>query len=132
MNVRYRQLTGLRIFVLEDEMLIAMQIEDILRDLGCVIVGVTGNLDEAIATIGAGSLDGALLDTNLHGRSSSPAAEELLRRRVPFVLVTGYSDGDIGAGPLATAAARVRKPFSLAHLADGMMAAFVSSKETVA
>lgn len=129
MNACHNALAGLRILVVEDEMLIAMLVEEMLLDLRCEVVGPVSTLDDALAAIRQHRLDGALLDANLHGRSSSPVADALLSRAVPFLLVTGYDRHD-GEPPVLQAASRINKPFALEDLARGMIAAFGASRSS--
>jgi CheY-like chemotaxis protein len=94
MPVPSAALQGLRLFVVEDEAWIAMMIEDLLEDLGCTVVGVAGNLSQALSHVGdlATTIDGALLDVNLGGcEYSYPFADALIEAGVPFVFVTGYA-----------------------------------------
>jgi len=84
-------LAGLRILVLEDEMLVAMLVEDMLAELGCVVVGPASSVTEALALLAAGPVDSALLDVNLsHGGSGYAVADALAARAIPFAFVTGY------------------------------------------
>jgi CheY-like chemotaxis protein len=124
MDARSDALAGLRILVVEDEMLVAMLIEEMLQELRCDVIGPVSTVEDAIAAVRTQRLDGALLDMNLHGKSSSLAADELLDRAVPFLLVTGYvaSDRDIAA--LKTAP-RLKKPFDIDDLTDRMLEVFV-------
>ncbi len=83
-------LSGRRVFVVEDEMLVAWLLEDMLADLGCVVVGPAGGVKDALAMIDANAIDVAVLDVNLNGEMSYPIADALAARDVPFVFVTGY------------------------------------------
>ena len=86
------------VLVIEDEYLVAMDLQDKLRDLGAVVVGPIGRLDEALAVIEAGTtIDSAVLDINLGGQAAYPAADLLLQRNIPFVFTTGYDDSAIPA-----------------------------------
>jgi len=85
-------LNGRRILVVEDEMLIAVTIEDALMELGCEIVGPVASLDAALDLAGREMLDGAILDVTIRGGTVFPVAEKLLARRIPFVLASGYGD----------------------------------------
>lgn len=85
-------LTGRRILVVEDDILIAMLIEEILEDLGCVIVGPVATLNEALRLAGDAALDAAVLDVTIRGGLIYPAAEQLLTRGIPFILASGYGD----------------------------------------
>lgn len=116
-------LKGLRILVAEDEFLILMDIENMLCELGCEIVGPVATVDAALDAIGRQPMDGALLDINLNGKRITPAAEELAVRGIPFVLCSGY-----GSEPRDEAvirdALRLTKPFNLDSLRAMMEKAF--------
>lgn len=68
-------------------------------------------------------IDGALLDANLHGKSSAPVAQALATAGVPFVLATGYG-GLALDDPILDQAARINKPFNGAELEAVMLAVF--------
>jgi CheY-like chemotaxis protein len=93
-------LTGLRLLLVEDETLVAMMVEDMLADLGCVVVDVAGTLSRGLALVAdAGlALDGAILDVNLGGDKVYPVAEALVARGIPFIFATGYGIGGIAEG----------------------------------
>src|SRR6187200_2431178 len=88
-------LKGLRVLVVEDEMMVSMLIEDMLGDLGCTVVGPASRLDEAIALANASELDCAVLDMNLAGQSIFPLADLLRARGAPFAFATGYGDAGL-------------------------------------
>src|SRR3982750_2127731 len=85
-----KQIKGLRVLVVEDEALVAMLIEDMLVDLGCVVVGIASTVEDALARISSSAFDLAILDVNLHGTESYPAAHALAFKSVPFLFSTGY------------------------------------------
>lgn len=85
-------LAPLRILVVEDETMLAMNVEEFLVEEGHVVVGPFGRLDEALVAAEGETLDAGLLDVNLAGEMVFPVAEALDRRGVPFLLVTGYDD----------------------------------------
>jgi CheY-like chemotaxis protein len=119
----------LRILIVEDELLVAMLVEDMLKELQCEIIGPVSSVEDAIAAARTCDLDGALLDMNLHGRSSSPAADEFLERALPFLLVTGYAAND--REPLAfRTASRIKKPFDIEDLTERMLEVFVDRSST--
>jgi two-component SAPR family response regulator len=120
------ELNGCRVLIVEDEFLIATELEAILRAFGCVVVGPVPSVDEALSALDAVEIDGALLDANLRGRPVTPVAEELARRSIPFVLVTGY-DGDLPEQILEEAP-RVPKPFTSAKLGDVMVEHFARGR----
>ena len=82
--------SGRRVLVVEDEMIVAWLLEDLLAELGCVIVGPAASVKQALAMIEAEAIDVAVLDVNLNGEMSYPLADVLAARGVPFVFVTGY------------------------------------------
>ena len=80
----------LRILIVEDEMLVAMNIEDMLLDLGHEVAGIASRLEPALALAAEGDFDLALLDVNLAGQPSFPVAAVLRDRGLPFLFATGY------------------------------------------
>jgi DNA-binding response OmpR family regulator len=104
-----------QILIVEDERLIALDVEDRVRELGYEVVGPAGNLEDALRIVATERIDGALLDIHLNGDSTSyPVAAELESRGIPFLFVTGLDKGGIAA--LFPGAAVVRKPFYPAAL----------------
>lgn len=81
-----------RVLVLEDNLIIAMEAEDVLRKIGAEVIDIASNLEEAVAAIDAGSYDLALLDVNLGEAMSFSFARLLKERGVAFGFVSGYSD----------------------------------------
>lgn len=121
-------LVGLRILVVEDEVLIAMDIEDMLLDLQCEPVGPASTIEKAITIIRSDDrLDGVLLDMNLRGRTVLPVVEELMRNGVAFVLVTGYARRDDEV-PTLRDAPRLSKPFSVSDLSETLSSSFLNLK----
>ena len=102
-------LTGLKILVVEDEMLVSMLVEDMLSDFGCVVVGPAADLAEAMALARSEDIDAALLDVNLNGKPIFPVADVLRERGVPFVFASGYGEAGIEAGHRG--APVLQKPF---------------------
>jgi CheY-like chemotaxis protein len=94
-----------RALVVEDEILVAMYIEDLLADLGFEVVALATDLDQALPVAREGAFDVAVLDVNLNGRASFPVAE----RRIPFLFASGY--GSRGLLERWRDAVRIQKPF---------------------
>lgn len=84
-------LDGLRILLMEDEALIALDLEQLCRDSGADDVIVIRNLEEA-SQIDADPFHAAILDVMLSGNPTVEFARTLTRQGVPFVFATGYSD----------------------------------------
>lgn len=108
-------LQGLRVLVVEDEMMVSMLIEDMLDDLGCKVVGPAARLDEAIALVGEAELDCAVLDVNLGGQPIFPLADILREKGRPFAFATGY--GDAGLRDVDKGTPVLQKPFREGDLA---------------
>jgi DNA-binding response OmpR family regulator len=83
-------LSGRRILLVEDEVMVAMLLETILQDEDCVTVGPYGDLSSALVAARAEVVDGAVLDVNLAGQMVFPVAEVLAERGIPFLLLSGY------------------------------------------
>lgn len=88
---------GLRVLVVEDQMIIAMEIEEVLGALGCVIAGPVGKLAAALQMAREGAFDAAILDVNLDGEMVFPVAAILLERRIPFAFASGYGKSSLPA-----------------------------------
>ena len=80
-----------RILIVEDEPIIALNLEDVLIDAGFQIAGVAGKLEKALALIESCACDAAIVDANLAGVSASPVAIALAARGLPFIIMSGYS-----------------------------------------
>jgi CheY-like chemotaxis protein len=91
-------LSGRRILVVEDEMVILLMIEDMLSDLGCRSVTSAATVEKAVSLVESEFFDAAMLDMNLGGEDSHAVANALSERGVPFMYSTGNSRGDIGEG----------------------------------
>lgn len=78
--------------------MIAWALEDMLAELGCVVVGAAARVNQALAWIEANTLDAAVLDVNLNGEKSYPVAKALAARGVPFVFATGYNKDNLENG----------------------------------
>lgn len=92
-------LSGLRFLVVDDEMMVAMYIEDMLLDLGCAAVECVGTLAKglAIARRDHDVPDCAILDVNVAGEQSFRVADALAARGIPFIFATGYGPGGVDA-----------------------------------
>ena len=85
-----------RIFIVEDEAIIAFEMSDTLEDLGFEVVGPSVHLEDAELIAKTADIDAALLDVNLGGgKTSKPVVEILRRRGIPFVFVTAYDESQI-------------------------------------
>lgn len=83
--------SGLSVFVVEDEALVAMNLEDMLCELGCTIVGPAMHMESANKMLEEGlKADVAILDVNVGGQMIFPFARRLAEHGMPLVFATGY------------------------------------------
>jgi CheY-like chemotaxis protein len=101
---------GRRILLVENEAMIAMLVEDMLENLGHELVRVATRLEEAVAAAGNDAVDLAILDLNLGGAFTYPAADVLAGRGIPFIFATGYGSG--GLKETYSARPTLQKPFN--------------------
>ena len=104
----------LRILVVEDEMTIALLIEDMLVDLGHQVVALAMRLPSALEWAQSADIDFAILDINLDGSQSFPVADVLSARGVPFAFASGYGSSGLNADYRQHT--MIRKPFDLEAL----------------
>jgi CheY-like chemotaxis protein len=113
-----RPFSNRRVLLVEDEMLVAWLIEDMLADLGCAVIGPASSVNQALAMIDAEAIDAAVLDLNLDGQMSYPVADVLAAHGVPFVISTGYDKDtlpdDYRARPV------LQKPMQRSELSDAL------------
>jgi PAS domain S-box-containing protein len=105
---------GRRILIVEDEPLLAMELETNLNALGCKTLRSAATLNAAKAAIGDSGCDAALVDVNLGGRQADELAVALTRKNIPFAFVTGYGREGLPAG--FKEAAILSKPFAKEEL----------------
>lgn len=85
-------LSGLRILVVEDNLLLAEVVCAALESYGCEVVGPFGTLEGGLRVARDGRIDGALLDIRLGDDLSFPIAATLAKRGIPYLFLTGYDD----------------------------------------
>lgn len=111
-------LTGLRTFIVEDEALVLLTLEDMMADLGCEVVVSVQHVEEALRFALDAAVDVALLDVNVGGTRIDPVARVLAARGIPIVFVTGYEAPSLPTS--SEDAVRVAKPFDAFQLAAGI------------
>ncbi len=114
---------GVRVLVVEDAVLLALELEAGLVEAGAKVVGTAASLEEA-QRMSTMDFDVAVLDANLNGHSVMPVAHALARRGTPFIFATGY--GDAGAAPEGFGAPVVRKPYNIRQIAAALVAALAA------
>jgi CheY-like chemotaxis protein len=110
-------LEGLRVLVVEDEPVVAMYLEDLLDALGCRTIGPASRLADGLAMADDNGFDVAILDINLGGERSTPIAEALRARGVPFAFASGYGAPPEGFGDEVP---MIEKPYREAQVAGAL------------
>jgi CheY-like chemotaxis protein len=107
------------ILIVEDEPLIAMMLEDFLEVLDRQVVGTADSVEAALAQIDGTAIDAAILDVNLRaGEKSTPVAEALAARDIPFVFATGGTEE--GVDERFRDRPRLMKPFTMDGVAKAL------------
>jgi CheY-like chemotaxis protein len=83
---------GLRVLVVEDEPIVALDLQDILEDAGATVIGPANTLNQALELIANNSLDCAVLDVRLGEETSFSAARLLAEKDIGWVFYTGNAD----------------------------------------
>ncbi len=105
------------VLIVEDDMIIALDLEETILQLGVNTSRTAANVAEALQMIAQRAPDFALLDIGLRDGTSLPVADRLASLDVPFAFLSGYG---ARAAPLPRFADRpkIEKPFSRAALAE--------------
>ena len=85
-------LAGRRVLVVEDSPVVAEATDQMLCDMGCVVVGPATTMAPALEMAGEERLDAALVDLNIRGGKAFPVLRILRDRSIPFLLTSGYAD----------------------------------------
>ena len=117
-------LNGLRILVAEDEGLVALELEELLRDLGCEVIGPFSRIDEIVAELEAPRIDGALLDVNLRGQLVFEVLPAFQRLGIPVIITSGY-DAKSLFPPEFRDLPRIGKPLDETALREECLKTFV-------
>lgn len=113
-------LKGKRILVVEDEALIAVMVEDMLMEMGAVVIGPAATIESALELARREELDAAVLDVNVRGERIDPVAEALMARGIPVLFATGYGEVRLASGVQTTV---IDKPYTQEKLARGLATA---------
>jgi CheY-like chemotaxis protein len=123
------ELSNRKVLVVEDEMMIAMLIEDMLDEFGCKLVGPATTVPRAPDLIGKEQVEVAVLDLNLDGHDTYAIADALQQKNVPFIFATGYGSTGLrqeyGNRPI------LQKPFQARDLENALAEALAGSNVIV-
>jgi len=98
--------------------MIALELEDMLEDLGHEVIGPAASVEEALDLLQQASPDAAVVDANLSGQSARPIVDALSRAGIPMVLASGYEARELLK--LEISGVLVRKPYSGGDLANAL------------
>jgi CheY-like chemotaxis protein len=114
-------LRGMSVLLVEDESMVSLLVEDMLKALGCARVWQASNLAEATTALRNNAPDIAVLDLNLDGEFVDPLADRLARASIPFVFATAYGRQSVSERWAARLV--IQKPFRSETLAAALRAA---------
>jgi PAS domain S-box-containing protein len=114
-NGEHARASRSRILVIEDEALVALQLQADLESVGHTVIGPARSLQAGLSLVKDATIDLALVDVSLGRETSAPIADELIARKVPFAFVTGYSDTAVLPEHLRKMP-RLSKPYVLADV----------------
>lgn len=120
-------LAGIRFLVIEDEIMQAMLLGEMLTEMGGIVSETAYAFDQARSAIYKDAFDCAVLDINLSGTLSFPIAETLKVRGIPFVFCTAFSQG-VDVFPSASEIATVDKPVQPEELLEAVLEALERRK----
>jgi two-component sensor histidine kinase len=121
-GAEFAPIAGKRILIVEDEPLVALQLQADLENAGLQVIGPVGSLAQGMAVATSEDFDAALVDVSLGQDISTPIADQLLLRRIPFAFATGYADVSLLPAHLRRIA-RLSKPYAahqVRELLDGL------------
>ncbi|MGD9614280.1 MAG: response regulator [Alphaproteobacteria bacterium] len=104
-------LKGARVLIVEDEVLVANYLEELLGMEGCIVLGPAVRVREALSMIECERPEVAVLNLTLRGERTTAVARALTARRVPFVVTTGYGAEYVPDEEVLQQAPRLGKPF---------------------
>jgi CheY-like chemotaxis protein len=108
-------LQGARILIVEDESILAMDLETRLKGEGCEVIGLASREAKALEVLERDRPDAVVLDLNLNGKLPSDLVDALVARQIPFLIVTGYSKRQFDS-PALQGAPRLDKPIKTEEL----------------
>ena len=90
-----RRVGASRLLLVEDELMVGMFMQDLLKNIGYQSTDPISRLSDAIAAATNERFEGAVLDMNLNGEFVYPLADLLTKQGVPFIFVTGYAPSSV-------------------------------------
>lgn len=109
---------GARVLVVEDEIMVALDVRDLLRELGCIVAGIAHDVRGGLSMSSPEILDAAILDVNLGMEQVFPVADKLQELGVPFIFATGYGPADLSTRYPGREV--LHKPYRATQLAEAL------------
>jgi two-component SAPR family response regulator len=113
-----------RVLIVEDEMLIALMLQDMVVEAGLNVAAIANTLQAGIDLAGREDVQLAILDINLNSEEGYPVAEILRARGIPFIFSTGYAEASVR--PEYQAVPRLIKPYQQDMLETAIKAALAT------
>jgi DNA-binding NtrC family response regulator len=114
-----RPLAGYKFLVIEDEMMVAWRIGDMLAELGGTVGKIAFSYDQGWEALGT-RWDCVIVDLNLNGKLAFPLLAALEQQRIPFIICSAYADA-LDVYPEIATATRVNKPVTPERLRDAVL-----------
>ena len=111
-----------KILIVEDEFLIAMETEAVLTENGYCVIGTAASIEKAMEILEGSTPDIAILDVNLRGKSIFPVAVLLKAMAVPFIFASAYSPNNHDGLEIFKDVVNVGKPIREKILVDALRA----------
>jgi CheY-like chemotaxis protein len=117
-----KPLDGLRVFVMEDNALVAAEMADALIEKGAVVLGPFHSLASGGVAATEQVFDVALMDVDIHGATVWPVARIIRNRGIPAVFATGFSSSSMRPAEFQTSQT-IAKPYQIDEVADVLLRA---------
>jgi DNA-binding response OmpR family regulator len=108
----------LRVLAVESDAMIALELRDMLEDLGHEVLGPVARIDAALALLREAGPDAAIVDANLEDTLASPIVDALRETGTPFALATGYTTSELAS--IGLGGILIGKPYSPEDLARAL------------
>lgn len=108
------------VLVVEDEFLIAMEMEDLLLEEGFGVVGPAGTVAYALDLLAHQTPDMAVLDVNIGDKRVTPVVLRLRSLGIPFVIASASDAESLATEPIFGERRRMQNPFDRRRLLNAM------------
>jgi two-component SAPR family response regulator len=116
-----RPFAGYKFLIIEDEMMQAWRVGDIVAELGGTVGQIAFSYDQGMDALKGTDWDCAIVDINLNGEPVFPLVEMMEQAGIPFVYCSAYVDALLDVYPEAASTVRVSKPATIEKLRDAVL-----------